>query len=239
MKLIPVIDLQGGLVVAARLGRRCDYAPLTSPLCPSSALQDVVADLLAFHPFDTLYIADLDAIAGGAGNLDRIAALHRAYPRLSLWVDNGLTTLDRLTAIARPVIGSESLVSFAHLAKLRETYPDAVLSLDYLGDQLKGPDGLNHRPDLWLKSVILMTLTRVGSGGGPDLERLGSYRRRAPDFRLFAAGGVRHLADLEQLRDLGVAGALVSTALHQGAIPSNGISALANRNPAVNEVRAL
>lgn len=227
MKLIPVIDLQGGVVVAARLGQRHAYAPLVSPLCPgSSALAEVTAALLALYPFDTLYIADLDAIGGGPAELDRIAALGRAHPGLRLWVDNGLRDLDRLATVARPVIGSESLTSREHLVELRTRHPDAVLSLDYRGDRFVGPAGLDRRPGLWPAEVILMTLARVGSGAGPDLARLAAARRRAPGHRIHAAGGVRDLADLTRLSALGVAGALVATALHQGRLSAAEIRAV-------------
>ena len=44
-----------------------------------------------------------------------------------------------------------------------------------------------------------MTLARVGSGGGPDLDRLRALRRMAPGKRLYAAGGVRGADDLHDL----------------------------------------
>lgn len=227
MKLIPVIDLKDGLVVAARLGDRRRYAPIDTPLCPSAAPLAVAAALLKLHPFTTLYIADLDAIGGATGHLEVIDRLHRQYPRLGLWVDHGLTELDRLAHLARPVVGSESMVDLDQWADLHARLRDPILSLDYRADTLLGPAGLDQRPDRWPTDVILMTLARVGSDRGPDLARLGALRRLAPDHRVYAAGGVRDGADLRQLRDLGVAGALVSTALHQGRITAAELAAAA------------
>ena len=63
MEVIPVIDLKGGAVVRARLGLRQSYAPIVTTLARTSAPLDVVAGLLTIHPFRTVYIADLDAIA--------------------------------------------------------------------------------------------------------------------------------------------------------------------------------
>ncbi len=218
MKPIPVIDLKGGQAVAARLGRRRDYAGLSTPLCPCSEPAAVAAALLGLYPFETLYLADLDAIGSEAGQWGAIESIRRLDPRIELWVDNGLQDLERLATLARPVLGSESLADLKELARLMDRLDSPILSLDYRADGLLGPAGLDRRPDLWPADVILMTLTRVGSGQGPDLERLAGLRQAAPDRRIYAAGGVRDRADLERLRAIGVAGALVSTALHQGRI---------------------
>lgn len=62
MEVIPVIDLMGGVVVRARLGRRDTYPPIETRLSATSAPIDVVAGVLALHPFGAIYVADLDAI---------------------------------------------------------------------------------------------------------------------------------------------------------------------------------
>ena len=36
-----------------------------------------------------------------------------------------------------------------------------------------------------------MTLARVGSGSGPDIDRLAALRHAAPARKLYAAGGVQ------------------------------------------------
>ncbi|MEW8382346.1 MAG: nickel transporter, partial [Candidatus Thiodiazotropha taylori] len=64
MKLIPVIDLMNGIVVRAIRGQRQSYLPSSTPLCQSSQPEAVISALLSLYPFDTLYIADLDAITG-------------------------------------------------------------------------------------------------------------------------------------------------------------------------------
>ena len=62
VELIPVIDLKGGQVVRAQFGRRDDYWPIQSPLSATSDPIDVARGLLSLYPFETFYIADLDAI---------------------------------------------------------------------------------------------------------------------------------------------------------------------------------
>ena len=91
MEIVPVIDLKGGQVVHARAGRRDSYRPIRSRLAGDSTPLTVVHGLRALHPFDRLYVADLDAIAGRGGHDAVLDALREAFPDLALWVDNGLS----------------------------------------------------------------------------------------------------------------------------------------------------
>ena len=126
------------------------------------------------------------------------------------------------------VVGSETLKSIEDYTSARATAgPDAPLSLDFRGDAFLGPPELLADADLWPGRVIVMTLARVGSGEGPDIARLASIVARAGVREVFAAGGVRNADDLYALRDIGVAGALLSTALHTGTITPDDLDALA------------
>ena len=90
MDIIPVIDLKGGAVVRARAGERAHYAPIETPLAPTSRPRDVVAGFLALHPFRKLYIADLDAITGAGDHSIVVAELEDAFPDIEFWVDSGI-----------------------------------------------------------------------------------------------------------------------------------------------------
>ena len=81
VELIPVIDLKGGQVVRAQFGRRDDYRPIQSPLSATSDPIDVARGLLSLYPFETFYIADLDAIESVGENEGSIALLKAAFPR--------------------------------------------------------------------------------------------------------------------------------------------------------------
>jgi phosphoribosylformimino-5-aminoimidazole carboxamide ribotide isomerase len=215
-------------VVTAKHGKRHAYMPSNTPLCHSCRPQEVISALLHIHPFDTFYIADLDAISGNGTNLEVIDRLAQAHPDVTFWVDNGLTQLQSLGLIARAVIGSESLDSFELLAHLITSLPSPILSLDYLDQLFKGPTGLDRQAECWPDDVIVMSLSRVGSASGPDMTRLQRLAKQLPEIRLYAAGGIRHRQDLERLRCFGIAGALLSTALHQGAIDSTEIDLFLN-----------
>jgi phosphoribosylformimino-5-aminoimidazole carboxamide ribotide isomerase len=77
--------------------------------------------------------------------------------------------------------------------------------------------------------VIVMTLARVGSGTGPDVQRVAEIVERAGQRHVYAAGGVRDLDDVEALRTAGAAGVLLATALHSGKITAGDLMMIAGR----------
>lgn len=230
MQVIPVIDLKNDTVVHARRGERATYRPIETPLAQGSAPLDIVKGLLSLHAFSTLYIADLDAIAGEGSNDDAISAIKHRFPRLALWVDSGIGTRDQAEnwlarGLGELVLGSESLADAATAAQLADN-ARVVLSLDFRGPDLQGPADLLAGAAAWPRRVIAMTLHRVGSHAGPDLERLRAIKDLAGRREVFAAGGIRDVADLRALDQASVAGALVATSLHDGRIVSADLAAL-------------
>jgi phosphoribosylformimino-5-aminoimidazole carboxamide ribotide isomerase len=229
---IPVIDLMGGQVVRAQRGQRDHYQPLVSKLCASSEPLEVVRGLLALHPFRILYIADLDAIRRRNHHLQTVAKLRDAYPQLNIWVDAGFGNIASCIPWQAldiySVIGSESQTDvagtsglFEHLGRDR-----AILSLDSLRGQFKGPLSLLEDASLWPSRVVAMNLDRVGSHAGPDIELLQKLQQQSSVTNVYAAGGVRTGADLQALADKGIAGALIASALHDGFITSSDLSGL-------------
>ena len=101
-----------------------------------------------------------------------------------------------------------------------------ILSLDYKDDRFLGPAGPAVSASLWPQRIIVMTLSRVGSRGGPDLDLSAPLARRAPAKKIFAAGGVRGGEDLLALADCGISGVLVATALHERRIGRAEIAAV-------------
>jgi phosphoribosylformimino-5-aminoimidazole carboxamide ribotide isomerase len=219
LQVIPVIDLMHGEVVRAQRGDRASYRPLESPLSPTSDAIDVVRGLLTVQPFPILYVADLDAIGGGGDNFPVLRRLREEFSALQIWIDNGAADVSALEAVVganlgSPVLGSESQRDDKLIAQHRRS-TRVVLSLDFRGDVFQGPAGILAEPAIWPQRVIVMTLARVGSGAGPDLGRLASVQSIAEGREIYAAGGVRNAADLLALKEAGVSGALIATALHE------------------------
>ncbi len=228
--IIPVLDLKHGKVVRARAGDRASYQPIVTPLSPTSEPIDVLRGLRSVAPFPTIYIADLNAIAGEGTHGGVLGTLAAAAPEVEFWLDGGFRT----GAAARvavpvgttPVFGSESLAGPEALADARAMFGAGkiVLSLDYRGGRFMGPVEIEKRAALWPDRIILMTLDRVGTGTGPDLDALAVLVRRANERAVFAAGGVRNEDDLVRLQAIGVAGVLVATALHDGRLSAAAVS---------------
>ena len=215
MLIIPVIDLLGGVVVRARGGRRDVYRPIVTPLAASSEPCEVLAGMSRLHAFTTVYIADLDAILGRGNNVDAVRRLQNSFPHVAFWLDAGARDAAPGSSLEW-VVGSESLSDDP--PPDLSAAPNAILSLDFRGELFLGPPALASTPRLWPARVIVMTLGRVGMAEGPDFARLAAVKAVAGPREIFAAGGVRGGEDLAALARMGVTGALVASALHDGAL---------------------
>jgi phosphoribosylformimino-5-aminoimidazole carboxamide ribotide isomerase len=240
MRVIPVIDLKGGVAVHAVRGDRERYRPLRSRIAEGSDPVHLTRAVRDRFGLDEVYVADLDAIRGAPGSTDVVAALAREG---RVMVDAGTATATGVArllelGVARVVIGTESLPGAQAFRRLRAELPDAslVLSLDLWDGRLRSPDpalngvaaadALAPLADAGAREAIVLDLTRVGSGEGPDLTLLGELHARFPHVELLAGGGVRDAADLRALAGAGASGALVATALHGGAIGAGELRAL-------------
>ncbi len=224
MRIVPVLDLKGGVVVHARRGQRAEYAPLSSPLVDGSEPVAVARALCAVCRTTTIYVADLDALAGEPVNEPILTALAEvAEP----WVDAGAITPEAAAAleragVARSVVGTESLGPGA------EVTPPAVLSVDLRDGRLisQDPELAGRAPAavvplaraLGVTELLVIDLARVGSGSGPPLDAVAELASALPGAEIYAGGGVRDDADLRALESAGAVGALVATALHEGRI---------------------
>jgi HisA/HisF family protein len=232
--VIPVLDLMGGRVVHARAGARAEYRPIATPLGPADDPVAIARALLAVTQSPALYVADLDAITGVGNHFELCRDLAHALPAAELWIDAGFANVTDcafwLPLGATLVIGSESLGAIGNWHELRATYGESlVLSLDFAEGELHGPAELLTEPGLWPNRIIAMSLARVGTASGPDVERLQSVVRATVPRTVYAAGGVRGVGDLDAIAAAGAYGALIATALHNRAIAQNEIAAFLQR----------
>lgn len=144
-----------------------------------------------------------------------IDTLHH-YRHHEFWIDNGCSQ-DKANSMLlgnyQIVLGSES-----QSKPLEKMVSSQILSLDYRQNNFLGhPTWQTHR-DFWPDRIIMMNLDYVGVNQGPDCQKLTELATLNPDKQLFAAGGVRHNNDLKLLRQIGIQGVLLASALHNETI---------------------
>ncbi len=225
MEIIPVIDILGGMVVRASGGDREQYPLLQSKLTNSSKPQQVINDLLNWHPFTKIYIADLDAIDYQNRNHALYKEMSQGFSQVNFWIDAGIRTKQCWQQFSAyptvsPVIGSESLLDSEWLLndKVRNS---SVLSLDFKNDSFLGLPQLLTQSERWTERVIVMDLDSVGEKVGPNLDQVLDLKQRALHSQLIAAGGIRNSQDLVVLEERGIKHALLASALHDGTITKN------------------
>src|SRR5689334_13508093 len=127
MDVIPVLDLARGSAVRAQAGDRTRYQPTASALAPD-AVGEPVAIMRAFRVrlgATSCYIADLDAIQGGAvqrATLRELTQLETGFAG-AIMVDAGAHTPESsfevlATGASQVVIGLETLRAFTDLGKI-------------------------------------------------------------------------------------------------------------------------
>jgi len=219
IEIIPVLDIMGGLVVHAVAGRRDEYKPLRGSVLADKPDPHLILTSLKNLGFTTVYIADLDAIMGRGDNSSVIyTAAVLGFKVLADVGRRGLSLAD--TDRVAYVIGTEYM-----------RYPNEVgllvgrvVSLDMYGDEVlfsntrrRVNEVIDDFKRVEFKKVLVIDLSRVGTGSGVNKAVISELVKYFPG-KLIVGGGVRGEGDVMYLRDVGVVGVLVATAIHKGVI---------------------
>lgn len=224
MQLIPVLDLLDGNVVHAKRGDRRNYQPIDSLISSSSEPLHIVDAILRYYPFESLYVADLNAIQNrGNHNFAIIKDIMQQHPALSLWIDAGIRHLSALSLLHERnfnvILGSENFYALDMFTAVRDQFQNnVVLSLDFMPGGYRGPIELITNADYWPETVILMSLPHVGANQGPNIGLIEKFTGYSDKVKFYVAGGIRHMHDVYQLKDAGVFGALFASAIHSKQI---------------------
>ncbi len=250
MRVIPVIDLLNGQVVRAVAGRRSEYKPIQSRIAVDPQPATVARALLERFGFETVYVADLDAIQGRPPNVSAWEQIRRVG--LSLWLDAGVSDPSACLALhellrsrlidANIIIGLESLrdpddagwldvraltQAFTFSLDLKNGIP--VHHIDQWRDRSAVEIGRSAHA-LGFLNIIVLDLADVGTGQGPGtLALCRQLKSELHPVSIVAGGGVRGLTDLEALADAGCDAALVASALHDGRLSPDDIRRIENR----------
>jgi len=226
MRLIGVIDIRGRAAVHARGGIRERYETIGDPL-------ELARRYLDDCGVAELYVADLDAIESPTSAV-RNPHVRAICERSIVWLDAGVFSIERAReaialGAAHVVVGLETLPSFDVLTAVTEAVgrDRVAFSLDMRHGRPLGI-GEGEQPTVLASravhcgasAIIVLDLARVGMRAGLDLNLLTQVRDAAPGVELIAGGGVRGQDDLDRVDAIGVDGALVATALLDGAVRS-------------------
>jgi phosphoribosylformimino-5-aminoimidazole carboxamide ribotide isomerase len=219
IEVIPVLDIMGGLVVHAIAGRREEYKPLKESVLADKPDPHLILKNLKNMGFKTVYIADLDAIMGRGGNS---YVIHVAETlNFNVLADVGrvglsLTDTDKISY----VIGTE----YMRYPNELELLNGRVVSLDMYGGEVlfsntrrSVDEVIEDLRMVEFRKVLVIDLSRVGTGSGVNKAIISELIRYFPG-KLIVGGGVREEGDILYLRDVGVVGVLVATAIHKGVI---------------------
>jgi phosphoribosylformimino-5-aminoimidazole carboxamide ribotide isomerase len=237
VKVIPVIDLKGGEVVRGVGGRREDYRRVETTLTDDASPGGIVRAFVNHFAVDIVYVADLDAIAGGTPDFAAYTAIGRSGAQL--WVDAGAGEVRRAAEIAAyrdaeiatVIVGLESLASPAELAAIIQRFgaERIVFSLDLKDGRpiTRVASWIDEPPEriaedavyLGVTRMIVLDLAHVGEGRGPGAApRCRALHDRFPRMELIGGGGVRSLADARDLAAAGCNAVLIASALHDGRL---------------------
>jgi phosphoribosylformimino-5-aminoimidazole carboxamide ribotide isomerase len=232
MKVIPVIDVLNGIAVHGKRGERNQYKPLKSSLFESTNPL-VIASFFESLGFTSLYLADLDAILGKPMNLNMYKQIVQTT-NLDFMIDSAISDLSRArevvaTKVSKIVIGSETLLSLDFIKQVIEKFGEnkVTISIDQKNGKLLSKSSLISSLDVFsfveklealgVTEIILLDLGLVGTEYGVDLEHIQKIVENT-EISVIVGGGIRSFAELEQLKRIGVSGALVATVLHDGTV---------------------
>ena len=224
-RIIFVLDLLNGKAVHAIKGERSKYRPVHgSVVCDSAAPLDIVSSV---KPVE-VYIADLDRLQNKGDNFELTGLVsEKTATMVDIGVEN-MGDVNKATEISGTVVVGTETASLDLIKKAAQKFGKRInVSVDIKNGRVLTKDaGLMLEPeelvrmlnDYDIGDIIILDLDRVGTGMGIDtdfLKRLVEISRHS----ILLGGGVKDMDDIYLLEKIGVRGALVATAVHNGNIP--------------------
>ncbi len=226
LQLLPAVDISEGGAVQLQQGVAGSGWKFGDPWAAARRWQDEGAEWI--------HLVDLDAAFGTGHNRELIRDI---VGRLELHVElsGGIRDADSLavalaTGCRRVNIGTAALEDPEWTARAIAEHGDRVaIGLDVRGTRLAARGWTREGGDLWetmdrldaegCSRYVVTDVNKDGMLAGPNLQLLSDVCART-HRPVIASGGVSALADLEAIRGLvgeGVEGAIVGSALYQGA----------------------
>ena len=234
MDVIPAIDLKGGRCVRLFQGafdRETEYST------------DPVAIAKGFEAFGCprLHLVDLDGARSGVQENRAIVTAIAGTGQFRVQLGGGIRSFEALDAwlaagVERCVVGSVAVTDPARVRRWldRAGADRLILALDVRLAADNAPalaihgwteksavslwDCVDGYLDAGIRHVLCTDISRDGAMQGPNIDLYREFARRYPGIRLQASGGVRHVGDLEALREVGADAAITGRALLDGRL---------------------
>lgn len=232
MLIYPAIDLRHGACVRLMHGRFDQVTEYDA--VPARRLAAFAAE-----GAEWVHVVDLDGAE--AGRAVQHGLIGELASSLDVKIQSGGGVRSRAdvenlldAGVSRVVVGSQAVTAPETVTGWLADFGSERLTLAF--DVRIGDDGVPTPSlkgwteaaglDLWaaldryppgtLTHVLVTDVGRDGALTGPNLDLLAEVRRRRPDLKLQASGGMSSLEDLIACRDLGCDGAIVGRAIYEG-----------------------
>lgn len=227
MQIFPAIDLSEGHVVRLYQG---DYGKKTVYGADPCAAARAFADQGAQY----LHVVDLDGAKDGTlANFDSIAALAK-QGGLYIEVGGGIRTEERIRryldlGVDRCILGTVAVKDFEFTARMAQKYGEQIaVGVDardgYVAvsgwletSREKGVDFCRRLRGAGVQTVIYTDISRDGAEQGTNLA-VYCELAQIEGLRVTASGGVSSIAELRELRDMGIPAAILGKALYTGRL---------------------
>lgn len=241
MELYPAIDIRGGRVVRLLRGNFENMTVYADDPVP-------VAQQFRRDGARNLHVVDLDGAKDGS--LAAFDAVRRIIAETGLFVEvgGGIRDRDRIeryldAGAGRVILGTaaQEIPGFAADAAAR--YGDAVaVGVDAVGSRVavrgwltvSDTDSFGFCREMRESGISTVIYTDIEKDGAMSGTNLAAYRRLSEiaGLQIIASGGISSLAELKELRDMGIYGAILGKSLYTGAISLPEALALAGGNHA-------
>lgn len=228
-RIVFVLDLYNKNVVHAQGGNRKNYRPvhLTSSICSTSEPLKLIEEI---EPKE-VYIADLNILQGDGPHNTNFRVIKKISSQVSTMLDPGISSLEEAmeaSSLADALILGTETASLQTIKEVAALLPGRVnVSIDKKHGRILTSDPLMPREpaeivhalnSLDIQNIIILDMDRVGTSSGVDSQFLSNIVSIS-HHDVLLGGGVKDIHDIETLERIGVKGALVATALHNGSIP--------------------
>ena len=227
MYIIPAIDLLKGKCVRLIQGeyhRQITYRD--DPIEQAKEFSSAGAEWL--------HIVDLDGAKVGKPVNTRTISDIAALGLLKIEVGGGLrdqASIQQLLdmGVERVIIGTKAVSDFPWFAEMAEKFSGKIaLGLDARGSKVATQGWTQENSQsllefaikaarLPLAAIIYTDITKDGMMAGPNLERTKALVQ-AVEIPVVASGGVREIADIKELAELGVEAAIIGRSLYEGIL---------------------